>query len=102
MKNLIYILTVLTFFGCGNTDKKETADASDRMEFVPEPDKDLREEFEKLIEKDSEQIAATNCMGKTEDVLNLRDKELQADFFSKLDSIRKSLKVLCLRHKCHA
>jgi len=89
MKNLIYILTVLTFFGCGNTEKKETADASDRMELVPEPDKDLREEYEKSIEKDSEQIAATNCMGKTEDFLNLRDKELQVDFFSKLDSIRK-------------
>ncbi|MBD8489690.1 hypothetical protein IFO69_13115 [Echinicola sp. CAU 1574] len=89
MKDLIYILTVLTFFGCGNTVKKETTTTSDRMELVPEPDKDLREEHEKSMEKNSEQAASTTYMGKTEDFLNLKDKELQADFFYKLDSIRK-------------
>jgi hypothetical protein len=89
MKNLIYILTVLTFFGCGNSEKKETSTTSDRMELVPEPDKDLREEYEKSISKDSEQIDSTNCTGNTVDFLKLKDKELQVDFFSKLDSIRK-------------
>lgn len=89
MKNIIYILIVLTFFGCGNAEKKGNTPTSDRMELVPEPDKDLREEYEKSIDKDSEQIAVTNCTGKIEGFLTLRDKELQADFFSKLDSIRK-------------
>lgn len=89
MKNLIYILTGLIFFGCNNTQEKETASVSDRMELVTEPDKDLREDYEKSMEKDSEQVTFTTCMGKTEDFLKLRDKELQIDFFSKLDSVRK-------------
>lgn len=80
---------VSTFFGCGNTEKKETATASDRMELVTETDKDLREEYEKSLEKDSEKVASTICMGKTENFLKLKDKELQADFFSQLDSIRE-------------
>jgi len=89
MKNLIYILTVLIFFGCGNSEKKETTTNSDRMELVPEPDKDLGEEYEKSIVKDSGQINSSTCKGKTVDFLKLKNKELQADFFSKLDSIRK-------------
>jgi hypothetical protein len=84
MKNIIYILTVLTFFGYGNAEKKENTPTSDRMELIPEPDKDLREEYEKSIEKDSEQLTSTNCVGKIEDFLNLRDKELQAGFFPNL------------------
>ncbi|WP_196889877.1 hypothetical protein [Aureivirga sp. CE67] len=89
MKNIIYILTVLTFFGCDNAEKKENTATSVRMELVPEPDKDLREEYEKSIEKDLDPISSTTCLGKIEDFLNLKDKELQEDFFSKLDSIRK-------------
>lgn len=89
MKNLIYILTVLTFFGCGNSEKRETTTTSNRMELVPEPDKDLREEYEKSIAKVSEQNDSTSCTGKNIDFMKLKNKKVQADFFSKLDSIRR-------------
>ncbi|MCH2032295.1 MAG: hypothetical protein MK202_02150 [Tenacibaculum sp.] len=88
MKNIIYIFAVLTFFGSDNAVKKENA-TSDKMEIVPEYNKSLREKYEKSIEKGYEQLASNTCLGKIEDFLNLQKNKLQADFFSKLDSIRK-------------
>ncbi|SFT43354.1 hypothetical protein SAMN05216474_0540 [Lishizhenia tianjinensis] len=89
MKILIYILIVLTFFGCVNTQENDNIATSDGIELTPGPDKEQREEYAKSMEKDSEQVASTICMGKAEDFLKLKGTGLQADFFSKLDSIRK-------------
>ena len=89
MKNLIYILTLLILFGCGNSDKKDNQIASDRMEFIPKPDKDLREKYEKSIIEGSEQIDSIICSGRAVDILKLKEKELQIEFFLKLDSIKK-------------
>lgn len=88
MKNLIFLLTVLTIFGCANTEEVETTPSSDRMELVPEPDQDLRGKYKESIGKDSELIPSTTCTVKIEDFLKLKDEDLQADFFSQLNSIR--------------
>ncbi len=55
MKNIILlslsILLILT--GCESSEQKNTS-SKNRMELIPEPDKDLREEYEKnMLQTDS-------------------------------------------------
>jgi len=89
MKNFIYILTLLTIVGCGNSEKKDAHVFFDRLELVSESNIDLREEYEKSTVNDSLKTEANNCSGEIIDFLKLKDNGLQIDFFSKLDSIRK-------------
>ncbi len=89
MKYLIYLVTLLTFFGCGNSEKKETPSTSQNLEFIPETEKDMGLEVEKTISKNPEKIEPESCEGQSVDFLILEDERVQADFFSKLDSIRK-------------
>ena len=51
MRLLITILTFLTLIGC-NDNREKSMSQNDRLELVPEPDKDLREKYEQQ-EKDS-------------------------------------------------
>jgi hypothetical protein len=51
MRLLITILTFLTLIGCNDNGEKSVSQ-NDRLELVPEPDKDLREKYEQQ-EKDS-------------------------------------------------
>jgi hypothetical protein len=51
MRLLIIILTFLTLIGCNDSGQKSVSQ-NDRLELVPEPDKDLREKYEQQ-EKDS-------------------------------------------------
>ena len=46
MKFIIYILSLMGLAGCTKPNKKES-NRSERIELVPEPDKDLRLEWEK-------------------------------------------------------
>jgi hypothetical protein len=45
MRNIIIILIFLTLISCKDSDQK-LVPQNDRLELVPEPDKDLREEYE--------------------------------------------------------
>lgn len=89
MKHLVYILTLVTLFGCGNSGKKDSSTISDRMEIAPEVDKDSKEEYEKSTANESEQTDFVNCPSKAIDFLKIMDQEVQADFLSKIDSTRK-------------
>lgn len=51
MRLLIIILTFLTLIGCNDNGEKFDSQ-NDRLELVPEPDKDLREKYEQQV-KDS-------------------------------------------------
>jgi hypothetical protein len=51
MRLLITILTFLTLIGCNDNGEKSVSQ-NDRLELIPEPDKDLREKYEQQ-EKDS-------------------------------------------------
>ena len=51
MRLLITMMTFLTLIGCNDNGEK-SASQNDRLELVPEPDKDLREEYEQQ-KKDS-------------------------------------------------
>lgn len=50
MRTTIFILTFLTLIGCNDNGQKSVSQ-NDRLELVPEPDKDLREKYE--IQQDS-------------------------------------------------
>ena len=90
MKNLIYILTFLSIFGCNNSETKNDSSTSDRLELIPEPDRDLREEYEQSIIKESKPAFDTNiCSSEAIDFLKLKEKDLRTQFFFSLDSIRK-------------
>lgn len=88
MKYFTYIMIVLTIFGCENSKKDNTFD-SDKMELVSGPDKFLKEESKKSITGSSEQTVSITCSGKAIDFLKFKGEKLLADFFFKLDSIRK-------------
>ncbi len=45
MRTTIIILAILTLIGCKDNEEK-TVSKNDRLEFIPEPDKDLREKYE--------------------------------------------------------
>ncbi len=86
---VFYLLFALTLFGCEIPETNTDSSPSDRMELIPEPDKDLREEYEKAMANDTLQIDSTPCTAKANDFLKLKDKALQKEFFFMLDSIRK-------------
>lgn len=56
MRSFIYLLPCLLLFGCGNSDTKSTETNSGRLELA-EPDKDLREEYEKSVAIDIKDYA---------------------------------------------
>jgi len=86
---LFYLLIALILIGCQNPEANTDSPPSDRMELIPEPDKDLREKYEKAMANDSQQINPIPCASKANDFLKLKDKALQKEFFFMLDSIRK-------------
>lgn len=51
MKTTLIILTLITLISCTNNEEKSVTQ-NDRLELIPEPDKDLREEYEQQ-QKDS-------------------------------------------------
>lgn len=80
MRLLISLLTIFLLFSCNPV---EQSSSSDRLDFVPEPDKEQREAYEQ-----AQKIKASlKCSAA--DFLLLSQNELQTEFFSKLDSIRK-------------
>jgi len=87
MRHLIIISTIFLLIGCADNQKKETPIASDRLELIPEPDKNLKEEH--LESKADTQIDSTSCDKTALDFLKLANKNIQTDFFHQLDSIRK-------------
>ena len=88
MKYTIYIFTILLLFNCKNATDSPPSSSSERIEFLPEPDKDLREEYEKSI-KEEEKSHSITCSRTEMDFLKLKEDKLQTAFFAKLDSIRK-------------
>ena len=90
VKSVFYILTTLTLLGCANSTNKEKS--SEIIIATPdsETERILKVE-EEPIKSDFEpaQIESIDCSGTISDFLKLNDKELQLDFFSNLDSIRK-------------
>ena len=56
MKNIfLAVLTISLLTNCNNSQTK-SVDKSDRLELVPEPDKELREEYEK-----QQELNKSNC-----------------------------------------
>jgi hypothetical protein len=87
VRHLIIISTILFFLGCINNREKETSTATDRLEVLPEPDSNLKEEY--LKSKSDDQRDTVSCDKTAMDFLKLSDKTIRADFFHQLDSIRK-------------
>ena len=53
MKRIFIVILTITLLTNCNNSKNKTIDKSNRIELVPEPDKELREEYEKQKEKQS-------------------------------------------------
>jgi hypothetical protein len=90
MKGLIFaILTILLLANCYNSEEK-TTDKSNRMELVPEPDKALREEYEKQKKlnqfsctfSDPDTSASGIKIGNVESTLNVLGKQTKLESFS--------------------
>lgn len=73
MRLLLTILTFLTLIGCNDSGEKSVSQ-NDRLELVPDPDKDLREKYEQQ-EKDS-----LNGDTVFEEYLGERLKPIRANF----------------------
>ena len=82
MKSILFTLIILMFIGC-NDIQRNSESHNDRLELVPEPDKALRLEYEKSAGSEIPDTVRRNCSAL--DLMNL--KNLQAEFFSQLDSI---------------
>lgn len=87
MRYLVIFTIISLLIGCADNPKKETTIASDRLELIPEPDKNLKEE--NLALKEDQPIDTTTCEKTALDFLRLANKNIQTDFFHQLDSIRK-------------
>lgn len=86
MKPLFLLLTAFLIISCADS-KEKAATTADRLELVPEPDKKLKEEYFK--KQDSIENKKTECEKLASDILKLKNKKLQNDFFHLLDSTRK-------------
>ena len=53
MRQFIIIFLILSLISC-NSNEEKTAQKEDRLELVPEPDKELRLEYEKQIAEKTE------------------------------------------------
>jgi hypothetical protein len=88
MKIPTYLLLLLSCMACANVETKEAPSTAERMELVPEPDKDLREQSEKQTEVEPKQIHAPHCDASITDFLRLTDVNMQAQLFAHMDSVR--------------
>ncbi|HLV46976.1 MAG TPA: hypothetical protein VKY32_08040 [Flavobacterium sp.] len=50
MKNILLAILIISLLTNCNNSQIKSVDKSDRLELVPEPDKELREEYEKQQE----------------------------------------------------
>lgn len=64
MRPLIIILTILTLIGCNDNGQKSVSQ-NDRLELVPEPDKDFREKYEQSAETLTTDTTYQEFMGET-------------------------------------
>lgn len=85
MRRLIILLTIFFLIGCID-NKKNAPTSSDKL--IAVSDKSLKEEY--LESKAVPQIDTTSCDETALAFLELVDKNIQADFFHLLDSIRKA------------
>jgi hypothetical protein len=103
MKNIfLAILTISLLTNCNNS-KTKSADKNDRLELVPEPDKELREEYEKQQELNKSKCAFidpdTSVVGikirNIESTLNILGKQtkLEGDSTHVFYSIDKKQKL---------
>lgn len=83
MKTLITIFTVLFFLSCVNNKENET------LTDPPYPKYDSTVQEGNVKSTHDVQSETTACNSAATDILKLRDKIIQADFFHQLDSIRK-------------
>lgn len=84
-QRIIIVLTVLAFSACNNSQEKTTS-ANDRLELVPEPDKDLREKYEA-----EQKLKTSGCIFLNPDTslgsIKLRDSESAQTIISGKDKI---------------
>jgi len=87
MRQLFILSILFLLIGCADNPKKEKPIVSDRLELIPEPDKNLNEAH--LTLKEDNPIDTITCQKTALDFLKLANKNIQTDFFHQLDSIRK-------------
>lgn len=88
MKFISCILLLLILSSCNVEETNTKQHDNDRIVFVPEPDKDLREKYEKADAEKNIKHDTDTCLKYHADLLNLKKKELQTEFFVMLDSIK--------------
>jgi hypothetical protein len=94
MRTGIIILTILTLIGCNNSEQKSTKE-NERFELVPEPDKDLREEYENQktdsTSDEKSHIDLNDTIVLTESI-NIKDEIVNEYLTEDLEPIRKNFK----------
>lgn len=81
MRAIIIMLTLFTFTNC-NDSRQKTVSKNDRLELIPEPDKDLREKYEQQ-QKDSMSTDTTY-----EEILGENLKPIKENF-KKINAIKE-------------